>query len=78
MFENIEFNSEPVSRINTGKSNMNISQFPKNTPIGMAYVPVQQWGKTYDEITAFERGTLFPELDLPFAPEEGCCNERKR
>lgn len=38
----------------------------------MAYVPLQQWGQTYDEEKAFERGTIFPELDLPLAPEEGC------
>ena len=42
-------------------------RFPKNTPIAMAYVPFQQWGETYGDDEAFSRGTLFPELDLPFA-----------
>lgn len=37
-----------------------------NYPVGMAYVPMQQWGKTYDLDTGFSRGTIFPDLDLPF------------
>lgn len=43
-----------------------ISRFPDKTPLAMAYVPFQQWGKVYDEDDALCRGTLFPELDLPF------------
>ncbi|MGN0613669.1 MAG: spore coat associated protein CotJA [Porcipelethomonas sp.] len=46
--------------------------FPKDTPLAMAYVPFQQWGRTYDVEKGFERGTVFPELDFPFDPEEGC------
>lgn len=41
-------------------------RFPQNTPIGMAYVPFQQWGEVYSEDEAFENGTLFPELNFPF------------
>ncbi|MGN0585391.1 MAG: spore coat associated protein CotJA [Ruminococcus sp.] len=44
-----------------------MSPFPKETPIGMAYVPYQQWEQTYDAKEGFSRGTIFPELDLPFA-----------
>lgn len=44
----------------------NISRFPRNTPLAMAYVPFQQWNETYDDDKALARGTLFPELDLPF------------
>lgn len=40
--------------------------FPENTPIGMGYVPMQQWGTVYPADTGFQRGTIFPELDLPF------------
>lgn len=47
-----------------GKNEM--SGFPKNTPLAMAYVPFQQWSDTYDDDKALARGTLFPELDLPF------------
>ena len=39
-------------------------------PIGMAYVPMQKWQKIYDDEIAFERGTIFQELDLPFIGEE--------
>ncbi len=35
-------------------------------PVGMAYVPMQRWGKTYDLGNGFSRGTIFPDLDLPF------------
>lgn len=36
-------------------------------PLAMAYVPMQQWNGTYEGMRAFERGTIFPELDLPFS-----------
>jgi hypothetical protein len=35
-------------------------------PLAMAYVPWQQWGPTYKPADAHRRGTIFPELDLPF------------
>ncbi len=35
-------------------------------PAGMGYVPWQQWGQTYTMEQALYRGTIFPELDLPF------------
>lgn len=37
-----------------------------NMPIAMAYVPWQQWRQTYPMDKALSRGTIFPELDLPF------------
>ena len=40
--------------------------FPAETPVGMAYVPFQVWEKTYPENEAFEKGTIFPSLFLPF------------
>lgn len=33
---------------------------------GMAYVPWQTFGKTYDPRQALKSGTIFPELDKPF------------
>lgn len=39
-------------------------------PIGMSYVPWQKWKDTYDSEIALERGTIFPELDLPFLGTE--------
>lgn len=44
-------------------------------PIGMGYVPVQKWKDTYCIQDAFCKGTIFPELDLPFlgcVPNCGC------
>lgn len=46
------------------------SKFPPETPLGMCYVPFQQWEKPYPENTALERGTMFPSLDLPFLGRE--------
>ena len=39
-------------------------------PIGMAYVPRQQWRDIYDNGKALMRGTIFAELDKPF--KGGC------
>lgn len=36
-------------------------------PLAMAYVPMQKFGETYDGLRALERGTIFPDLDLPFS-----------
>ena len=35
-------------------------------PLAMCYVPMQQWNTTYPLDKGLERGTIFPELDLPF------------
>lgn len=48
--------------------------FPKETPVAMAYVPVQMWEKPYDTATALARGTIFPSLDKPFIGEEAVRN----
>lgn len=40
-------------------------------PIAMAYVPVQQWRNVYSLKDGLERGTIFPELDLPFEGRGG-------
>lgn len=48
--------------LNSGET----ARFPQNTPLGMAYVPYQQWGQVSDESEALTKGTLFPELDFPF------------
>ena len=43
-----------------------MSPFPAATPLGMAYVPYQQWSEVYGEEEAMCSGTLFPELVFPF------------
>lgn len=47
--------------------------FPENTPIGMAYVPYQQWEEIYNAENGFCKGTVFPSLDYPFMGGDCCC-----
>lgn len=36
-------------------------------PVGMTYVPWQQFGRIYDNLEeGFRNGTIFPELNKPF------------
>jgi len=56
-----------VSDMKNNNGNGSMTRFPKNTSLAMAYVPFQQWGETYGDDEALSRGTLFPELDLPFS-----------
>ncbi|MCM1507020.1 MAG: spore coat associated protein CotJA [Ruminococcus flavefaciens] len=46
--------------------NSNMSRFPQNAPLAMAYVPFQEWGDVYTDDEAFPIGTLFPDLNFPF------------
>lgn len=52
-------------------------EFPKHTPIAMAYVPFQKWERPYDDNIALSRGTIFPSLDKPFIGEEAVSNGRR-
>lgn len=38
----------------------------RGMPIGIGYVPWQEWGCVYDYEEGLCRGTIFPPLDLPF------------
>lgn len=42
-------------------------------PLAMAYVPLQVWTQTYEASVGLSRGTVFPELDLPFMGIGGRC-----
>lgn len=42
-------------------------------PLAMAYVPMQGWSQTYDPAVGLQRGTVFPELDLPWMVIGGEC-----
>lgn len=42
-----------------------------NFPVAMAYVVWQKWQKPYDLEKAFNKGTIFPDLNLPFTAYEG-------
>lgn len=41
----------------------------QDMPLGMGYVPIQQWNQIYSPEMGLDRGTIFPCLDLPFC---GC------
>ena len=43
----------------------------KQEKLAIAAVPVQEWGDVYDREEALKRGTVFPELDLPFFAADG-------
>lgn len=42
------------------------SRYLGSLPLAMAYVPMQQWKTVYSPQNGLSRGTIFPELDLPF------------
>jgi len=46
--------------------NYKYGSLPKNAPLAMAYVPLQESvSPSYESCEALSRGTLFPGLDLP-------------
>ena len=55
--------SAPASTCNTACSQ---SETRQPMALAMAYVPWQRWKDTYPLEEGFHRGTIFPELDLPF------------
>ena len=42
----------------------------KDFPLGMAYVPWQQFQEVYDVEKAINCGTIFPELYMPFCGKQ--------
>ncbi len=63
--ENYEVSKDEITMTNDDPIFANPCQ-----PLAMAYVPVQVWNQTYDPEVGICRGTIFPELDLPFIGEE--------
>ncbi len=61
---------EPEKTCVTCARNNSMSAFPAETPVGMAYVPYQQWKNVYEPSVALERGTIFEDLDKPFLGEK--------
>ena len=48
------------------RKDSSMSAFPAETPVGMAYVPYQQWKNIYEPAVGIDRGTIFEDLDKPF------------
>lgn len=40
-------------------------------PVGMGYVPWQQWGNLYDLETGYKEGTIFKDLNIVFCGVRG-------
>jgi hypothetical protein len=57
---------EPNNINSQGLEANSASAFPVETPLAMAYVPMQKIHYVYDPDNALMQGTLFPELDKPF------------
>ena len=62
--------STSASGTESGSGDANASGFDAmylgSLPIAMSYTPMQQWKTTYSLEKGLTRGTIFPELDLPF------------
>jgi hypothetical protein len=43
----------------------------EHMPIGMAYVPMQEWSEMYDACEGLYEGSAFPELNLIFCGVRG-------
>ena len=54
----------------TGSSEMS-RHLDAHRPPAMGYVPFTKWGETFDLCKAFQVGTIFPELCLPFCGKGG-------
>ncbi len=54
-FNNMHSNNEDFDDMTLG-----------SLPLAMSYVPFQRWNTTYPLEKALQRGTIFPDLDLPF------------
>lgn len=50
--------------------NNNNSDLNRNCYLAIANIPMQNWNGTYAVEKAFQKGTIFPELDLPFLGKE--------
>ena len=75
MLENI---SENILDTNTNKDNnlcncsftKNQDAFPSNYVLGQSYVPIEQLDKTFMPCVGLKKGTLFPELEFNYEPNQ--------
>ena len=44
--------------------------FPENPILGQSYVPIQQLDKTFMPCVGLKKGTLFPELEFNYEPNQ--------
>lgn len=53
------------------RSSRQTGKMRDDLPVGMAYVPWQEWGEMYEVCKGFREGTMFPELNLIFCGIRG-------
>ena len=62
----------PISGLSMNCYQNDICGCVDRCPLAMAYVPMQRWCHTYEPAVGLQRGTIFPELDLPFLGGGAC------
>ena len=73
--------SQNMDKDKTGQRSCGASSDPiMGMPVGMGYVPMQQWGCVYSVDEGLSRGTIFPDLELPFlgCVPRGCAMGERR
>lgn len=66
-----EFTLEQHCNCNNRNLDTMSTQWMASFPLGMAYVPMQQFTNLYDMEVGLQRGTIFAQIDFPF--EIGFC-----
>lgn len=62
------YNRDRMARVETNH------ETERRMPLGISYVPWQEFSTMYEPMKALERGTAFPELDFPFCGVRGGCS----
>lgn len=74
--ENLTSEEEPYVGMPISSLARNPQHAPRDPlaglPLAMTYTPWQCWCETYEPAEALHRGTIFPELDLPFLGGGDC------
>ena len=75
MLENISENSLNNTTNNDNNScncgfEKSKNTFPENPILGQSYVPIEQLDKTFTPFIGLKKGTLFPELVMPYEPNQ--------
>lgn len=56
----------PMQRPGAPVSGPNMNGGMEHFPVGMGYVPMQNWETVFPMEIGFQKGTIFPSLDYPF------------
>ena len=62
----------PLQRPGAPIPGSNMNRGMEHFPVGMGYVPMQNWETVFPMEIGFQQGTIFPSLDSPFVMGR-CC-----